>query len=232
MDTRASPKGSGEKEGSRWIEGPTATSSQPETQPQMAHLYDSGDVPSAQSTADAESVSFLCNLCMGENPPSMESAPTVSGIVHHCDRLCLRPTFPELIGSAQRSGNRSYAAVPFELGQGPLDIPHDGQLSLPLDPIWPTPVAHLPTASRGQPPKELTFQPTDVEEKRSLKRSGDGPSGIGVIRVFSNPGPDGEDRLRRVFALMVKYATNYRQDGSGEDSPADFQPHVNAKNDA
>ena len=83
MDTRDSPKGPGEKEGSRWIEGPTATSSQPETQPQMAHLHYSGDVPSAQSTADAESGSFLCNPCMGENPPSVESAPTVSGSIHY-----------------------------------------------------------------------------------------------------------------------------------------------------
>ena len=231
MNTRASPEDPGEKGGPRWIEGPTATPCQPEAKPQMAHLHDNGDGPGTQSIAVAESNNFPCNPCMGENPPSVESAPTVSGIVHHCDRLCLRPTFPEPIGSAQRSGNCIYAAVPFELVQGPLDIPHDGQLPLPLDPIWPAPVAHLPTASRGQPPKELTFQPTDVEDKKSLKRSGDGPSGIGVIRVFSNPGPDGEDRLRRVFSLMVKYATNYRQDGSEEDSPADVRPHVNAGKD-
>ena len=32
-------------------------------------------------------------------------------------------------------------------------------------------------------------------------------SDIGVVRVFSNPGPDAEDRLRRLISLMVRYAT-------------------------
>ena len=41
-------------------------------------------------------------------------------------------------------------------------------------------------------------------------------SDIGVIRVFSNPGPDAEDRLRRLMSLMVRYAT---QDGSQVDLP-------------
>ena len=53
MDTRASPEDAGEKERPRWIDAPTATSSQPEAQPQMAHLHYHGDVPRAQSTADA-----------------------------------------------------------------------------------------------------------------------------------------------------------------------------------
>ena len=35
-------------------------------------------------------------------------------------------------------------------------------------------------------------------------------SGIGRVRVFSNPGPDAEDRLRRLMSLMIRYAT---QDG-------------------
>ena len=44
---------------------------------------------------------------------------------------------------------------------------------------------------------------------------------IRVVRVISRPGPDAEDRMRRLLALMVKYAT---QDGyftSGEDAPSD-----------
>ena len=48
----------------------------------MAHLYNNGDVPRAQSTEDAESDNFLCNPRRGETPPSVERAPTVSGIVH------------------------------------------------------------------------------------------------------------------------------------------------------
>ena len=49
-------------------------------------------------------------------------------------------------------------------------------------------------------------------QKRRGKPKGD-PSEIGVVRVFSNPGPDAEDRLRRLFILLVRYAT---QDGTDE----------------
>ena len=28
-----------------------------------------------------------------------------------------------------------------------------------------------------------------------------------MVRVFSNPGPDAEERLRRLMTLMIKYAT-------------------------
>jgi len=83
MDTRASPEGPGKKEGPRWIEGPAATPSQPEDQPQMAHLYDSGDCLGTQSFADAESDNLLCNPSRGKTPPTVARAPTVPGIVHH-----------------------------------------------------------------------------------------------------------------------------------------------------
>ena len=43
---------------------------------------------------------------------------------------------------------------------------------------------------------------------------------IGVVRVFSNPGPDAEDRLRRLFSLLVKYATRDGQAASEKDSPS------------
>ncbi len=44
---------------------------------------------------------------------------------------------------------------------------------------------------------------------------------IGVIRVFSNPGPDAEDRLRRLVSLMVRHATRDGKAGPDEDSPPD-----------
>ena len=44
-------------------------------------------------------------------------------------------------------------------------------------------------------------------------------SEIGVIRFFSNPGPDAEDRLRGLFSLLVKYATRDGQAASEKDSP-------------
>ena len=78
MGTRSSPEDPGEKERPRWIEGPTATSSQPEAQPQMAHIYDNGDGPGTQPTADAESDNFPCNASKGKAPPTVDRAPTAS----------------------------------------------------------------------------------------------------------------------------------------------------------
>ncbi len=61
------------------------------------------------------------------------------------------------------------------------------------------------------------------EQKRRGKPAGDAPE-IGVVRVFSNPGPDAQDRLRRLLSLMVRYATRDGQTETGQDSPSDAQP--------
>ncbi len=49
------------------------------------------------------------------------------------------------------------------------------------------------------------------DERKNVKNGGKRPNGdateIGVVRVFSNPGPDAEERLRRLLSLMVRYAT-------------------------
>ena len=58
------------------------------------------------------------------------------------------------------------------------------------------------------------------EQNRKRKPGGDTPD-IGVVRVFSNPGPDAENRLRRLLSLMVRYATGDGQAKSPEDSPPD-----------
>ena len=72
MDTRASPEEAGKRKRPRRIDGPTATSSQPEAQPQMAYLHNNGDGPGTQSPADADS---------GNSPrnPQQAGAPTIPG---------------------------------------------------------------------------------------------------------------------------------------------------------
>ena len=61
----------------------------------------------------------------------------------------------------------------------------------------------------------------DEQNKRSRRPGRNAPQ-IGVIRVSSNPGPDAEDRLRRVFAILVKYATKngFGASGKREDASA------------
>ena len=60
-------------------------------------------------------------------------------------------------------------------------------------------------------------------QNRKRRDAGDAPE-IGVVRVFSNPGPDAEDRLRRLLSLMVRYATRDGQAVVEQDSPNDDQP--------
>ena len=45
-------------------------------------------------------------------------------------------------------------------------------------------------------------------------------SEIGVVRVFSNPGPDAEDRLRRLFTLLIRYAMESGQTTPEEEAPS------------
>ena len=58
------------------------------------------------------------------------------------------------------------------------------------------------------------------------KGSSRGGSELGVVSIDFNPGPDAQDRLRRLFSLLVKYAVRDRQlppradsspDGGGEE---------------
>ena len=61
-------------------------------------------------------------------------------------------------------------------------------------------------------------------QNRKRRAVRDAPE-IGVVRVFSNPRPDAEDRLRRLLSLMVKYATRDGQAETEQDSPTDA-PHA------
>ena len=66
----------------------------------------------------------------------------------------------------------------------------------------------------------------DTNSRKKPKKPGRDAPDIGVVRVASNPGPDAEDRLRRLVALLAKYAVRDRQlppradsspDGGGEE---------------
>ena len=47
---------------------------------------------------------------------------------------------------------------------------------------------------------------------------------VRVVRVTSRPGPDADYRMRRLIALLVKYATRDGFYTPGEDVPADGRP--------
>ncbi len=62
-------------------------------------------------------------------------------------------------------------------------------------------------------------------ERRTRGKPASDPPEIGVVRVFSNPGPDAEERLRRLLSLMVRYATRDGQAEPEQDTPSDAQPN-------
>ena len=65
----------------------------------------------------------------------------------------------------------------------------------------------------------------DTSSQNKPKISGGDSSDMRVAGIDFNPGPDAQDRLRRLFTLLVKYAARDRQlpprtdsspDGGGE----------------
>ena len=96
-----------------------------------------------------------------------------------------------------------------------------------------------PDRSRRRPIHQTTDERTEPQEgdarlsdmkdndkkgqNRKRRAAGEAPE-IGVVRVFSNPGPDAEDRLRRLLSLMVRHATRDGQAEKEQDSPKDALP--------
>ena len=60
-------------------------------------------------------------------------------------------------------------------------------------------------------------------QKRPKSSRRTGPE-LRVARVDFNPGPDAEDRLRRLFTLLVKYTTRDKLPVPEQDSPSDGLP--------
>ena len=51
----------------------------------------------------------------------------------------------------------------------------------------------------------------DTSSQNKPKRSGKATPELRVVEVNYSPGPDAQDRLRRLVALLVKYAARHRQ---------------------
>lgn len=64
------------------------------------------------------------------------------------------------------------------------------------------------------------------QNRRAKPRSD--TSEIGRVRVFSKPGADAEDRLRRLMSLMIRYATQDGQAGKQHDCLQD-EPDAEAE---
>ena len=231
MEARSSPEGSGKKEGSRWIEGPTATASQPEDQPQMAHPHDNGNVPGAQSTVVSESGDLLFKIRRKKPSSAGHCASTVSVIGHRArDKSpTTAPTQerPTAMGQENDMGCSCSTQHPRPKDAEDNSCPRvdRGPETWPAFQSAPTRPITLIPVTKSQRSGEITAQPNDVEDKKDPGSSSAVAPTFDVIRVSSNPGPDGEDRLRRAFALLSRQAAKDRQDPLDEDYPQAYNSH-------
>ncbi len=61
----------------------------------------------------------------------------------------------------------------------------------------------------------------DTKTQNGRRRPEGDASEFGVVRVFSKPAPDAEDRLRRLFTLLLKPPTSDGQAASEKESSLD-----------
>ena len=64
----------------------------------------------------------------------------------------------------------------------------------------------------------------DTKRRDQPKRSSRDSSDMRVVGIDFNPGPDAEERLRRLFTLLVKYATRDKLPVPEQDSPSNRSP--------
>ena len=58
----------------------------------------------------------------------------------------------------------------------------------------------------------------DTKTWNKRRRPEEAASEFGVVRIISRPGPDAEDRLRRLFTLLLEHAARERQAAPEKDS--------------
>ena len=73
-------------------------------------------------------------------------------------------------------------------------------------------------------PGETPLQPSDMEDARRRnrgKRPGDDAPELRVVEINYNPGPDAQDRLRRLFTILLEYAARDGTAAPEQCSPSD-----------
>ena len=63
-----------------------------------------------------------------------------------------------------------------------------------------------------------------ANSRRQSNGSSRASAELSVVAIKCNPGPDAEDRLRRLFTILLKHAVGDRQAAPEEDALADDSP--------
>ena len=80
-------------------------------------------------------------------------------------------------------------------------------------------------------PREPDHRNSDMEDTKGEDKPKDSNRGapeLGTVTIEFNPGPDAQDRLRRLFTLLVKYATEDKLPAPDADSSSEDGCEVEA----
>ena len=64
----------------------------------------------------------------------------------------------------------------------------------------------------------------DSKSRTEPKTPGRGAGELRVVAINCNPAPDAQDRLRRLFTLLLEHTARDRQTATDGDSPANATP--------
>ena len=72
-------------------------------------------------------------------------------------------------------------------------------------------VSHRHLLSRGHSKRDESIDLNDSKSKTRPKNSGKDSPELRVVGIHFNPAPDAQDRLRRIFTILLEHAATDRQ---------------------
>ena len=82
--------------------------------------------------------------------------------------------------------------------------------------------------SRAHSKRDESSDLNDSKSKARPKNSGKDSLELRVVGIHFNPAPDAQDRLRRIFTILLEHAAGERQ-AAPEDASADATPDDDAE---
>ena len=89
-------------------------------------------------------------------------------------------------------------------------------------------MSHRHLLSRAHSKRDESSDLNDSKSKARPKNSGKDSLELRVVGIHFNPAPDAQDRLRRIFTILLEHAAGERQ-AAPEDASADATPDDDAE---
>ena len=89
-------------------------------------------------------------------------------------------------------------------------------------------VSHRHLLSLGHSKRDESIDLNNPKSKPRPKNSGKDSPELRVVGIHFNPAPDAQDRLHRIFTILLEHAAGERE-AAPEDAPADATPDDDAE---